>query len=148
MSNDKMEKNRITYLDNLKGFAIILVILGHIIQMWYDSDFTHNKVWLYIYSFHMPLFMFISGYITGIYSNKLSILQFSKKRFIQLIIPLLCWISIYLFKEQNCEISDAIKSSLLKLWFLWSLFIIAIIGMLCEKIINKFKIRRYIAILR
>lgn len=71
----------------------------------------------------MPLFIFISGYITGIYSNILSILQFSKKRFIQLIIPLLLGISIYLFKEQNYEILDAIKSPLLKLWFLWSLFI-------------------------
>lgn len=142
-----MRNNRIAYLDSLKGFAIILVILGHIIQMWYDSDFTHNKVWLYIYSFHMPLFMFISGYITGIYSNKLSISQFSTKRFIQLIVPLFFWTSIYLFENKSYEISGAIRTSLLKLWFLWALFIIAIIYMLCDKIISRFNLKKYIVFL-
>lgn len=49
---------RLYYIDNLRGLLIILVVLGHCIQN-LDLDFDHNIVFRYIYSFHMPLFMFI-----------------------------------------------------------------------------------------
>ena len=48
-----MEKTRITEIDILKGLAIILVIFGH---------FYENKALrIIIHSFHMPLFVFVSG---------------------------------------------------------------------------------------
>lgn len=48
---------RLGWLDSLRGFAIILVLIGHI--------HTYLPIWLvkYIYGFHMPLFFLISGYI-------------------------------------------------------------------------------------
>lgn len=42
-------------IDIMKGIAIILVIVGHL-QI---PDFFHHV----IYSFHMPLFVIVSGYI-------------------------------------------------------------------------------------
>lgn len=51
-----MMKQRLHYVDNLKGFLILLVVLGHCIQNT-KIDFDHNIVFRYIYSFHMPLFM-------------------------------------------------------------------------------------------
>ncbi len=48
-------------VDALKGYAIILVVLGHVIG--YIADENNNKIFEFIYSFHMPLFMFLSGYI-------------------------------------------------------------------------------------
>lgn len=62
--------NRIQYLDVTKAVAIILVIIGHAIQysngMIYRTSeaFYDNLVFKMIYSFHMPLFMVISGYLT------------------------------------------------------------------------------------
>lgn len=65
--NDKQE--RIIFLDSLKGLAVILVILGHIIQKyqsfnlypkWTDTLIDIESV---IYSFHMQLFMLISGFL-------------------------------------------------------------------------------------
>ncbi len=47
--------NRIFWLDALKGIGIILVVLGH---MNIPKELT-----IIIYSFHMPLFFFISGYL-------------------------------------------------------------------------------------
>ena len=41
---------RLNYLDMCKGFAILLVVLGHI----YERG-SMAEVW--IYSFHMPLFL-------------------------------------------------------------------------------------------
>ena len=52
--------HRLHYIDNLKGVLILLVVLGHCIQCT-DLDFDHNAVFMYIYSFHMPLFFAISG---------------------------------------------------------------------------------------
>ncbi len=45
--------NRIPVIDIMRGLGIILVVMGHI------SCEPHLSCW--IYSFHMPLFFFISG---------------------------------------------------------------------------------------
>lgn len=53
---------RIEYIDNLKSFAILLVVVGHAISMiWGNSDGSDIPLYVFIYSFHMPLFMFLSG---------------------------------------------------------------------------------------
>lgn len=68
-------------LDVLKGFAIFLVVMGHAIQ-YNQVDFDTNPVFRFIYSFHMPLFMFVSGFILKkiIYrSPKATRLLFNKK---------------------------------------------------------------------
>lgn len=60
--NTQLKQRRILYLDYIKAFAIILVIIGHVLQyMIWPSDFDEHYIWNFIYSFHMPLFMFISG---------------------------------------------------------------------------------------
>lgn len=53
---------RSTSVDLLKGYAIILVVLGHALQ-YNINNFDNNIVFRIIYSFHMPLFMFASGYV-------------------------------------------------------------------------------------
>ena len=45
---------RIGYIDVMKGIAILSVLVGHFI--------TLRSVGTAIWSFHMPLFVFISGY--------------------------------------------------------------------------------------
>ena len=46
--------NRINWIDMARGYGIILVILGHMYIFRLSS---------WIYSFHMPLFFFLSGYV-------------------------------------------------------------------------------------
>jgi fucose 4-O-acetylase-like acetyltransferase len=50
----QVNAHRIKWADTLKGIGIVLVFFGH-------STLTDNQVYKYIYSFHMPLFFFISG---------------------------------------------------------------------------------------
>lgn len=50
-----MEKRRMSYIDIAKGIGIFLVILGH--------TYRRNIVQNWLYSFHMPLFFFISGWL-------------------------------------------------------------------------------------
>ncbi|MDR1420720.1 MAG: acyltransferase family protein [Treponema sp.] len=50
------------YLDNVKGVLIFLVVLGHTIEKYrYGSPFIYY-LWIFIYIFHMPLFVFVTGY--------------------------------------------------------------------------------------
>ncbi len=62
------EKRRDILADVLRGFAIVLVVVGHCIQenngAVFSSEMLYfdDKVYQFIYSFHMPLFALIAGY--------------------------------------------------------------------------------------
>ena len=51
-------------IDSLKGFLIILVLLGHVIAAVDNVNVINHAVMGLIYVFHMPLFILISGYVT------------------------------------------------------------------------------------
>lgn len=53
---------RIEYLDLLKFFAIFSVLVGHSTEQLSAGTFWDHPVWSFIYSYHMPLFMFLSGF--------------------------------------------------------------------------------------
>ena len=58
-----MEKSDLRYnwVDRTKGLAILLVVMGHLYFFSYEK--SESVVFLFIYSFHMPLFMFLSGFL-------------------------------------------------------------------------------------
>lgn len=52
-------------IDSLKFFLIVLVIVGHVVNdTLFRGDNICNITKTWIYSFHMPLFVFISGYFS------------------------------------------------------------------------------------
>lgn len=63
------KRKRITYIDNMKGFAMLCVVLGHIADGYLRSEYYSSSqevlyaIYNIIYSFHMPLFIMISGYL-------------------------------------------------------------------------------------
>ena len=85
-----MEKPRIQYLDYIKAFAIFCVVWGHSIQHLSKNDYFANPVFEFIYSFHMPLFVIISGYFFKS-ALKLSFGKLLIKKFSQLILPIITW---------------------------------------------------------
>lgn len=52
---------RIPFFDNLKFKLMILVVAGHFIQPYRDDSDFYRSLYLFIYAFHMPLFLFVSG---------------------------------------------------------------------------------------
>lgn len=113
-------KGRLFYIDNLKAFLILTVIFGHCIQQ-YDVDFDNNPLFRFIYSFHMPLFFFVSGFLS--YKAVLGIRHVTK-RFVQLIIPFLAWGLYSCFRFGTMSMLDIILTPDTGLWFLWVLFLI------------------------
>ena len=86
-----MEKKRDLLVDSLKGYACFLVVLGHVIMGIrkagsFSSDYevlVENFIW----TFHVALFMFLSGYvyhITGECNGKGSKLGFIKHKLLNL----------------------------------------------------------------
>lgn len=132
---DATVKQRLIYVDRLKGFAIFLVVLGHVIQ--YNSlDFTSNKLFAAIYSFHMPLFFFISGYIAEKMTDNIGFRAyggFIGKKSMALLLPLFSWplVTSYLFSvDRNvADIPNILVRQIVTpdLWFLHSLFLIFLI---------------------
>ena len=54
--------NRSNYWDNIKGILIFLVVFGHVLLEQSADQGTAKTVLLCIYLFHMPAFVFVSGY--------------------------------------------------------------------------------------
>jgi len=57
------DKNRNYLLDNVKVLLIGLVVLGHALKN-IDTNIASRSLYIFIYIFHMPLFVFISGYFS------------------------------------------------------------------------------------
>ena len=58
-----IKNKRIEYIDFIKGICIFIVVWGHTIQNMGDGDeFWLNPVHQFICSFHMPIFMLVSGF--------------------------------------------------------------------------------------
>mgnify|MGYP003062873836 FL=1 len=72
--------------DFLRGLAIFLVLLGHSIQ-WFDPNWKQNPLFEGIYSFHMPLFMFISGYFLRKNLDQVPFWEWQKQKARQLFLP-------------------------------------------------------------
>lgn len=120
---------RDSYMDFLKGLAILLVVVGHSITN--DSDMI--GLFNFIYSFHMPLLIFISGYIEEKHAAKYEKYGYGimlKKRTVSLLMPYLSWSVISCLKVVLYEADyPFLLRSLMGyeqsgLWFLAVLFIL------------------------
>ena len=65
-----MKRERETWVDVAKGFGILLVVLGHVVSSYHNSGLlkdaaAFNFVHTFAYSFHMPLFFILSGYLAA-----------------------------------------------------------------------------------
>ena len=130
-------KYRDAFLDIAKGLAIILVVIGHVIQG--SAENFDDLLWFkVIYSFHMPLFVFLSGAVAAIAFQSDSVkdgmkasLQQAKvkisKAAVRLLLPFLAWCVI---NQLIYHHSDSVMSALIlafrrpdtALWCLLAIF--------------------------
>lgn len=62
-----MIKHRINYIDRIKGFAIFMVVLAHVLLL--SFNLGDSLAFRFCASFEMPLFMFVSGFVAYIQSD-------------------------------------------------------------------------------
>ncbi|WP_166983917.1 acyltransferase family protein [Paramicrobacterium fandaimingii] len=61
-----LKKKRDSYLDNAKVILLMFVVMGHLIAVINSSGFA-DAAYKWIYSFHMPAFVAITGYLSRSY---------------------------------------------------------------------------------
>ena len=112
-------KERDYLFDNYKALLIILVIMGHFIDPCYrNNEFLYTLKFV-IYAFHMPAFIFISGY----FSKKTVPWQ---KTFQKILIPYFCFQTIYyVYYEYLLDFDTKFEyqSPKFSLWYLIALFV-------------------------
>ncbi|MDL2244351.1 acyltransferase [Parabacteroides sp. OttesenSCG-928-J18] len=78
-------RERLNYIDIARGICIILVVMGHFTPT--DTPGWYVRFIDIIYCFHMPLFMFISGFVYQTYQKPISYKKFIAKKFNRLMVP-------------------------------------------------------------
>ncbi|MEE1281652.1 MAG: acyltransferase family protein [Acutalibacteraceae bacterium] len=147
------ERQRLDYIDALKGVGILLVVIEHHL-------IGKEGLMIWISSFHMPLFFIITGYLYGykkdkcedikhLIINKAKSLMYPYVTFS--LINIIWYVVFYIIMPTNGQPEDSLKSVLLKtfttfgyqaVWFLPALFISTILF----NIINKSKFSHIIHI--
>lgn len=133
---NKMKREE--WCDIAKGILTFLVVLGHCIQNIEIPTLGMGYVYIIIYSFHMPAFFIISGYLFK--NRKEGRLNFIKRKAKKLIIPAFCFLPfVIIYKEiRGMDIqlnySEIVKTILnirggvySNLWFFGALFVASVI---------------------
>lgn len=153
-----MAKERLIWADSLKGWLMLLVILGHAIQHTFGTDCYSDHLWNMIYSFHMPAFMAVSGWLAfrNATSSKLmncdwtGCLNGCKRRSLQLLMPYFVWSFVSFFMKGEYTLQQVGQMFLQpdrSFWFLWVLFWIYVIFNLAQLVASKLKVNEMLLIL-
>lgn len=136
-------------VDSLKGWTMLLVYLGHCFQLGginiTRNTFSNFYIHESIYSFHMPLFFIISGFLSN--TNKdIDLKKFYRSKVTRLLIPyffinFLDYIPRKLFPQLVNSKFEGIGELLLNgtkiSWFVYTLFILFVIFPFLDKYILK-----------
>lgn len=112
---------RDAYFDNAKLTLIFLVVFGHLIQPFTSDSQLVGTLYTWIYIFHMPAFIIVSGFFARGGKSKFYIVKLAKRLLIPYVIFQLTYTGFYYLIGKASW-----QSSLLypqwSLWFLISLF--------------------------
>ncbi|HKM03805.1 MAG TPA: acyltransferase family protein [Lachnospiraceae bacterium] len=136
-----MTDSRIKWIDMAKGLGIILVIVAHLQPTFFTQE---------IYTFHMPLFFFLSGYVFSVERYKL--LPFIKRKsktilvpYFLLGIPMILFTFLQMIMDHKVESPGAYGAVIIafllqkKLWTIWFLTCLFLTNLLFYFIARMFK---------
>ncbi len=136
-------RQRETWLDGLKGYGILLVILGHVLSGYLDAgtfssafvSFYRVRTW--IYSFHMPLFFLISGFTFtlaywqgGTLHKRRFLAQLLNLLWLYVVFALLQWVVKQLVPElvnESYDLEDLKGFLVVPLGNFWYIYVLAIL---------------------
>jgi fucose 4-O-acetylase-like acetyltransferase len=157
------DNQRLGWIDTAKGIGIILVVFAHtLVPSLRDSHMSVKFLWIFIYNFHMPLFLFLSGLLFEMGLKKYS----NKRKFILgkarlLILPYITFsLFAYIFINAALHVDAlanvlksgeysavGIKDAFLQiitykdhidkhLWFVFSLFAVFLVNIILPKLMK------------
>lgn len=142
------------YITLSKAIGIILVVVGHFTSTVYMPAY-YSEIKNLIFSFHMPLFMILSGFLFQMSMSRkpgdIPLLPFIKKKFLRLMVPYffisaaiaLLNFGLGLFMPVKRAVDwrylleilyTNVGGSAVFLWFMYTLFVVFLISALCMKL--------------
>lgn len=100
-------------MDNLKCLLIFAVVFGHMLELFMGKNDGFKVIYLVIYSFHMPLFAFVSGVFARYSPEKIRN---------HLIYPYVVFQILYLLFANNVLEKETEVQFTTPYWLLWYLF--------------------------
>lgn len=124
-------------LDVYKGILIILVVLGHSVSnfggggVYSSSSYLLDPLYQLLYTFHMPLFMGISGWLFASTVRKYSTGQVIEKRIWQIVPSYLFWCLINLlcfvyWGGDSLSFSRVLRGFINPYWFVTTLLLFSV----------------------
>ncbi len=151
MNSGQTESNRIHWIDTAKCIGIFLIVLGHALRQ--------GEALRYIYTFHVPLFFFLTGCVFSIGNKKFIPYVLSRLKMLMLPYIVFGLISILIYYVLGNVAADSLgiqseSKGLLTdiiniisgtcyanrpLWFLPCMFVISVVAFLLMKLKETFK---------
>lgn len=144
------KKQRSILIDVVRGMAISLVVVGHtneglLHRGWWGASTIGQRMDQGIYAFHMPVFFFVSGIFLCSGVNKRGMAEYTLEKLRTMIYPYVVWSVIYVFARLLFAkymmvprlTAGEFVASLLSghySWFLPTLFVAVMAGMLLRKV--------------
>lgn len=144
-----MDKKESFYWDLVKGIAIFLMLWGHCIQYCaLDAvEFMEDIVFKTIYSFHMPLFMLVSGYLFFHSFRKRNLADLLEHRIRGMLHPivmatilnnfLVLILDTVLTRRMHILYGRLFHGIGNDLWFLWAVLYCSLVVGICCKLTEK-----------
>ncbi len=145
------KRARINYIDIVKGVAILAIVLGHVMgeaPSRYGADLKQTSLYMFLFSFHVPIFYLVSGILLKTNEKQESIKEFIFRKCKAYLWPyftfsLIAIITrvIYKIAYHEMDIAQFVGKTILKtvigdgfltLWFIPALLIAEIIFKLRE----------------
>lgn len=119
-----MTNTRSQTIDALKGIAILIVMVGHVLSWNHMED---GYLYDAIKVIQMPLFIMISGYLCGIGRRVTTLGEYGsvlKKRALAYLVPFFFWIVLQHPLKPFSNIAETLFGLDKGLWFLMTLFLL------------------------
>src|SRR5690625_7801367 len=113
---------RLAYFDNAKLLLIFLVVFGHLIQPFTGDSKSVQTLYTWIYTFHMPAFIFLAGFFAKGSGNIQYIIKLAKRLIIPYLIFQVMYTGYYFYIGKCNWLTDHIFYTNCSLWCLFSLF--------------------------
>ncbi|RYM05765.1 acyltransferase [Sporolactobacillus sp. THM7-7] len=120
-----MSKMRDSYFDNVKFFLILLVVFGHSLTNLKSEIQAISSLYTFIFLFHMPAFILISGYFSKHFQRPGYVKKIIKKLAIPYIIFQIAYSAFFYIAGYEPNFSIPLTTPHWTLWFL--------VSMLCWK---------------
>ena len=132
---------RIEFIDAMRGFTMILVVMTHIGGFCLGIENDIPSVHPFLYEFRMPTFFFISGFVlykVGHIWNVKNVFLFLKRKFPVQIITTIIFFTIYLYVNGIPLETGILSDSKLGYWFTYALFIYFVVYSISQYLFQLF----------